>query len=181
MLDEKQPSDTTTDGSRGKVKRLFEFLHALEERKNPVPFRVSDHKWHFSLAHLPLHPQIRCFRGGQELEEETVYLKVARPKLTKAPPPPQILQEWLTSDWEKWGAKLELLETRKFAGENGEINEVHFEESADRVAAYREYLQIRNTWIKIEEPARQTNDVYEKLFELWGPRYNIRYCSHRYN
>jgi hypothetical protein len=168
MLAENQPPDSATDGSRDKVKRLFEFLRALEERKNPVPLRVNDHKWHFSLAQLPLHSQIRWFRGGQDDEQQTVYLKVARMKLTKAPLPPEVLREWLTSTWDAWGEALEVLETRKVVGENGEINEILFEDSEDRIAAYREYLQLRNTWIEAEAPARSTNKVYEKLFELWG-------------
>ncbi len=168
MLVENRPSITAADLSREKVKRLFEFLRALEERKNPVPLRVSDHKWHFSLAHLPSHPLIRCFRGGQEHDSETVYLKVTRPKLTKAPAPPEVLLDWLSPTWERWGAELEYLETRTLAGDNGDLKDVRFEESDDRIAAYCDYLDIRNSWTETEEPVRLTNDVYEKLFELWG-------------
>jgi hypothetical protein len=168
MLRANQPLDITTHSSRDQVRRIFEFLRALEERKNPVPLRVSDHKWNYSLAKLPLHPQLRWFRGGQEQDAETVYLKVARPKLTQAPIPPEVLREWLSPTWERWGEKLEVIETRKLAGDNGEVDEVRFDECEDRGSAYRDYLEIRNRWIEIEEPVRLTNAVYEKLFELWG-------------
>ena len=115
-----------------------------------------------------MHPNIESFRGGKERREQTVFLRVARPKLTNAPKPPNVLLHWLTPAWQEWGEELETLSIRTLPTEAGEVTEVRFDESEERVNALSEYSQKRSEWIEAEKPARRTDSLYQKLFELWG-------------
>ena len=109
-----------------------------------------------------------AFGGGKEEGEQIVFLRVARPKLTHAPHPPELLLDWISPAWAEWGEELQVSEIRTFPARAGEVTELRFDESEERISALSGYSQKRSDWVAAERPARLTDDLYQKLFELWG-------------
>src|SRR2546422_6776547 len=72
---------------RERIARVFRYLKALNEHRNPAKRDLSEQPWTLWFRHLPDHPAIqRRFSHG---DEETHFLfKVTRPSFPPAPPPP---------------------------------------------------------------------------------------------
>jgi hypothetical protein len=102
-------SETTRIG-RDRLLRVFRYLDALNEHRNPVKRHIDEQLWTLWLKELPNHSSIR--RGSSiavevstpvdsheglptERREPDFILKIARPKLTNPPPPPALIEPWL--------------------------------------------------------------------------------------
>ena len=81
---------------RNRLSRVFQYLEALNQHRNPAKRQIREQLWTLWLKDLPDHPAIQRGRprNGQEnktdannpsstREEEDFILKVARPKLTR--------------------------------------------------------------------------------------------------
>ncbi|HXB67622.1 MAG TPA: AAA domain-containing protein [Candidatus Acidoferrales bacterium] len=156
------------DIGRIRMRRLFEFLRALDERKNPIPLQIKDHPWLLPLHELPCHPDVQLFRNGQADGEAICLLKVAKPQLTEAPKPPEDLSGWLTPTWQQWKGPIEFLPTRSFPAPDGTGTVVAFESNGSRVTALSRYRADRVAWQVAEAPARRAHELYERLYTLWG-------------
>jgi hypothetical protein len=77
-------NDPTVDSGRVRIKQIFEYLRALDQLKNPAPVRISEQRWVYWLKELPRHPCIVLPDYDPEAENPLL-LRVARPKLSKAP------------------------------------------------------------------------------------------------
>src|SRR5580700_8309522 len=99
--------------SRDKLTRVFRYLEALNQHRNPAKRQIREQPWSFSLSNLPEHPSIQ--RGGakasslkantgngQNAEDSgaSYVLKVRRPQLTRAPEPPESISAWLRDGWD---------------------------------------------------------------------------------
>jgi len=85
---------------RERIARVFRYLKALNEHRNPAKRDLSDQPWTLWFRDLPDHPSIqRRVSNGHEPEEDFI-LKVGRPAFTQAPPPPLAIADWLEGDWE---------------------------------------------------------------------------------
>src|ERR1700687_5101512 len=98
--------------ARDKLTRVFRYLEALNQHRNPAKRQIREQPWSFWLADLPEHPSIQ--RGAakdsssktknansQSAEDVTNYvLKVQRPRLTRAPEPPEEIATWLEDGWD---------------------------------------------------------------------------------
>src|ERR1700722_13561582 len=93
---------------RERLSRVFQYLEALNQHRNPPKRQIREQLWTFWLNDLPDHVAIQrgCTRNIEEnktevinvssaREEEDFILKVARPKLTRTPEPPPELKSWL--------------------------------------------------------------------------------------
>src|SRR5688500_16213259 len=75
-----QPSD-----EREKVRRIFEYLRALNEQRNPPPGDVRTQPWCFWLREAPSHPAVFAVKAKSKGEEESadtsgLILRVRRPE-----------------------------------------------------------------------------------------------------
>ena len=86
---------------RERIGRVFRYLKALNEHRNPAKRDLSEQPWTLWFRHLPDHPSIqRRFSNGHQPEEEHDFvLKVGRPTFTQAPQPPLPIADWLEGDW----------------------------------------------------------------------------------
>jgi hypothetical protein len=93
---------------RERLLRVFQYLEALNQHRNPPKRQIREQLWTLSLKDLPDHPAIQRGRppvaaegDSQNLsasdapEDEGFILKVSRPKLTRPPDPSAQIKSWL--------------------------------------------------------------------------------------
>src|SRR5580692_2749617 len=98
--------------SRDKLTRVFPYLEALNQHRNPAKRQIREQPWSFWLRDLPEHPSIQrgaakdnCSKtrngNSQSAEDGANYvLKVQRPRLTRAPEPSAEIAAWLEDGWD---------------------------------------------------------------------------------
>ena len=169
---------------RERIIQVFEFLKALNEHRNPAIRQLREQPWRLWLDDLPEHPAVRL---GVHLSssdadepatsdhidgttsEETFVLRVRRPNLTNAPPPPGELWDWLLSGWEKPEViEVRWCDSRNVINEDGETIVTWFEDAPERLASLGEWLERREQWRTNELPTRAALRVFEQLYELHG-------------
>ena len=93
---------------RDKLTRVFRYLEALNQHRNPAKRQIQEQPWSLWLRELPEHPSVQrgaaraSFSkakdgngpGGRDVGASFV-LKVQRPQLTRAPEPPEQIAAWL--------------------------------------------------------------------------------------
>src|SRR6266851_2855509 len=96
---------------RDRLLRVFRFLEALNQHRNPAARQIREQLWTLWVDNLPDHPTIQLGRprgenkppepvSAKEQDEESFILKVSRPKLTRPPDPGSELKPWFESGWE---------------------------------------------------------------------------------
>src|SRR2546422_5439228 len=147
---------------RERIARVFRYLKALNEHRNPAKRDLSEQPWTLWFRHLPDHPAIqRRFSNGHE--EADFVLRVARPRFTQAPQPPLPIVDWLEGDWEDPDAEVTVSETKANGSEP-----LRFDAEPRRVEAYERWKTQQQNWAATERPARATMKVFEQLYELYG-------------
>ena len=147
---------------RERIARVFRYLKALNEHRNPAKRDLSEQPWTLWFRHLPDHPAIqRRFSNGHE--EADFVLKVARPTFTQAPQPPLPIVDWLEGDWEDPDAEVTVYEMKANGAEP-----LRFDAEPRRVEAYERWKTQQQNWAATERPARATMKVFEQLYELYG-------------
>jgi hypothetical protein len=135
--------------AKERLTKVFKFLKQLNELRNPTPQHVSDYTggtlW---LDVWSPHPCIVVQRGDRE-EEEAVdddpdaeiepIIRIKRAGLTKCPPPPAVLNEWLTNTWSRVEADIEIHPSKNEENEQGETVTIAFEDDPKRVEALAQW------------------------------------------
>jgi hypothetical protein len=96
---------------RDRLLRVFRFLEALNQHRNPTARQIREQLWTLWVDDLPDHPTIQLGRPRREnnlkkpvppneRDEESFILRVSRPKLTPPPDPGSELKTWFESGWE---------------------------------------------------------------------------------
>lgn len=166
---------------RDRLSRVFQYLEALNQHRNPPKRQIRDQLWSLWLKDLPDHPAIQRGRpptaeenktettnpSGSH-EEEDFILKVARPRLTRPPDPPAELKLWLEIGWEDPSKEVNVRKTRNEQGAKGEAVLIRFEDDANRTIALETWRPRREEWARNERPARAAGKVFETLYELYG-------------
>src|SRR5258707_13713395 len=96
--------------AREKLTRVFRYLEALNQHRNPAKRQLREQPWTLWLRDLPDHSSVQ--RGaaratsskakgqnGQTSEDPSYILKVRRPLLTRPPDPPEEISPWLEDGW----------------------------------------------------------------------------------
>src|SRR5580700_5953810 len=99
--------------ARDKLTRVFRYLEALNQHRNPAKRQIREQLWSFWLHDLPDHHSIN--RGASksapakskasELQNDDAnsagfVLKAQRPVLTSPPEPPGTITAWLEAGWD---------------------------------------------------------------------------------
>src|SRR5205823_4979758 len=143
-----------------RIGRVFRYLKALNEHRNPAKRDLSEQPWTLWFRHLPDHPSIqrRISNGHRPEEEEDFILKVGRPTFTQAPQPPLPIVEWLEGDWEDPDGEVSLLETKG----NAASEPIRFDSEPRRLEAYERWRAQHDAWAATERPARATMKIFEQ-------------------
>jgi hypothetical protein len=157
-----------------RARNLFRFLKAFAERNVPVHRSLQQHAWTLALRDLPSHPSVSL---GEALaadpdanapdEEIAPLLRVARPRLTRAPEPPAILREHLEPGWDRADGAIHVRPARNVVRAGETVTE-RFEDDSARETALEEWRARWNSWAQAERPALAAMRLFERLYELHG-------------
>jgi len=168
--------------ARDKLTRVFRYLEALNQHRNPAKRQIHEQPWSFWLRDLPEHPSIQ--RGaakasaskakngnGQGTEESggaSYVLKVQRPRLTRAPEPPEEIAAWLVDGWDDPTNGSSVEETLGESENGAEPRMVKFADDPARTASLERWKVLRDEWVKTEKPARAAMKIFETFYALYG-------------
>src|SRR5712671_1706208 len=165
--------------ARDKLTRVFRYLEALNQHRNPAKRQLREQPWSQWMRDLPEHASIQ--RGGakslktkngndqdSELGGSNYVLKVQRPRLTRPPEPPEEIAAWLEDGWDDPSSAFAV----RPALEESEISAaptiVSFTDDAARTASLGRWKLLRDEWAKTEKPARAAMKIFESLYALYG-------------
>ncbi len=167
--------------ARDKLTRVFRYLEALNQHRNPAKRQIREQLWSLWLRNLPEHPSIK--RGaakagsprakGKENQatadnSEGFVLKVQRPSLTRPPEPPNGLAAWLEAGWEDPSEEILVRQTREEPDAASNPRIMNFDDDRTRSAALQRWKLSRDEWAKNEKPARSAMKIFEALYALYG-------------
>ncbi|HET7107905.1 MAG TPA: AAA domain-containing protein [Candidatus Acidoferrum sp.] len=168
--------------ARDKLTRVFRYLEALNQHRNPAKRQIHEQPWSLWLHGLPNHPAIR--RGAAKVTPSKsksrensagendgggeFLLKVQRPVLTRPPEPPEEIANWLEAGWDNPSEEIAFRETVGESEAAAGPRVERFEEGKLRVAALQGWKSLRDDWAKSERPARAAMKVFETLYALYG-------------
>ena len=174
-----EPSSASADAAteaRARLLQTFRFLKELAGIRNPVQRTLNDYSEVLRLDSWPLHPSVQVSRGdsnGDSEEQDTSpgdlpLIRITRAALTPCPPPPKLLQGWLTSSWQDVEANVKVIQARNMRDQTtGTTVTVGFTESGARVAALDTWKTTRGRWVEAERPAVAARQVFERVYALW--------------
>jgi very-short-patch-repair endonuclease len=166
--------------ARDKLTRVFRYLEALNQHRNPAKRQIREQPWSFWLRDLPEHPSIQrgaakdnCSKtrngNSQSAEDGANYvLKVQRPRLTRAPEPSAEIAAWLEDGWDDPSNASTFKQTLGESENNAEPTIVKFVDDPARAASLEHWKLLRNEWVKTEKPARAAMKIFESLYALYG-------------
>src|SRR2546430_2768634 len=167
--------------ARDKLTRVFRYLEALNQHRNPAKRQIREQLWSLWLRNLPDHPSIK--RGAAKAgssrakakenqatadNSEGFVLKVQRPSHTRVPEPPNGLAAWLEPGWEDPSEEILVRQTQEQPDTAGNPRIVNFDDDRDRSAALQRWKISRDEWAKNEKPARRAMRIFEVLYALYG-------------
>lgn len=163
---------------KGRILQIFKYLQALDQLRNPVIRDIQLQPWGLWMKDLPSYPTIIIGNFEDvfsESEEDSTdlsssfILKVGRPTLIDAPPPPKNYSSILKDTWKKpeLAVQFNLVEVAKSEDEE-ELNDNLVLQKYLNDSAFAEWYEQRNLWAEKEIPARQAMTVYNKLYELYA-------------
>lgn len=168
-------SDTDDVSVRDRVSRLFQFVRAIYQLRNPVQRHIRElTDWTLSLEDLPAHPCITLNRPEPESnatdEESTapdVLLRVERPSLRPIPPPPPDISDWVEDGWQKYSGEARYIPSRQLDTDDAPKVEP-FDADPTRVEAFSQWNELRRLFLIEEKPAIETFEIFSRLYQLRG-------------
>ena len=167
--------------ARDKLTRVFRYLEALNQHRNPAKRQIREQPWSLWLHGLPDHPCIKRGSGKsqspngkigktQSADEghERFVLKVQRPVLSHPPEPPEEATMWLKAGWDDPSEEILIHQSRNESDEAGNPRVVNFDDDKRRSTALPRWKLLRDEWAKSEKPARAAMKIFETLYALHG-------------
>jgi very-short-patch-repair endonuclease len=165
---------------RDKLTRVFRYLEALNQHRNPAKRRIHEQPWSLWLRALPQHPSIRrgaaktsssqAKNGNSQNPEDaaTFVLKVQRPRLTRAPEPPVEIAAWLEDGWDDPSNDFTVKQAPEESENRAELRNANFADDPARTASFERWTTLRAEWVDAEKPARAAMKIFESLYALYG-------------
>jgi very-short-patch-repair endonuclease len=167
--------------ARDKLTRVFRYLEALNQHRNPAKRQIREQLWNFWLHNLPNHPAVKLGvaqsgppktkaseNASADMGSEGFVLKVQRPTLTRSPEPPREIVEWLEVGWDDPSSEISVHHTRIESDHESETRVVNFADDPARSAALHHWKLLHDEWAKSEKPARSAMKIFETLYALYG-------------
>ncbi len=153
----------STDLARQRLTQLFQFFKAVEDRRTPIIAEVRNHSWVMWLDTLPKHQLIQLERTRPDSGE---WLRVRKPVVSACPSPPDVLNGWLSDDWENPTVDRPTVLKDRVEKRGEDYVRVAFETDRNRLSHFNEWNAKRNLWREREAPLRQVLAVWDRMFSL---------------
>ncbi len=165
--------------AREKLTRVFRYLEALNQHRNPAKRQLREQPWSLWMRDLPDHSSVQRGvakvssskakdKNDQTTEDSSYVLKVRRPRLTRPPEPPEEISAWLENGWDDPANAVAVDEALE-EFENGREQRIEkFAADPARVAALERWTLLRDEWVKTEKPARAAMKIFETFYTLYG-------------
>lgn len=161
--------------ARERTRQLFRFLKAYAERRESLKRTLPEHEWALRLRDLPQHPCVVIGRvllnGGMEGSDEGTrsgaLLTIRRPKLTEAPKPPKVLNDWLENGWQDPSGEIRV-RAEVYVRQGDETVAVAFAADEQRPTELAEWRARWEAWAQAERPARAAMRAFERLYQLYA-------------
>ena len=167
--------------AREKLTRVFRYLEALNQHRNPAKRQLREQPWSLWMRDLPDHSSIQRGaakvgspkakdKNSQAMEGtgSNYILKVRRPRLTRPPEPPEEISAWLEDGWGDPSNAAAVEETMDESENTREQRIVKFADDPARTAALERWKLLRDQWVQSEKPARAAMKIFETLYALYG-------------
>jgi very-short-patch-repair endonuclease len=167
--------------AREKLTRVFRYLEALNQHRNPAKRQIHEQLWSVWLHDLPDHPSIKrgasksALASGKSTESQNgdtnsagFVLKVQRPALTSPPEPPATIAMWLETGWDDPSKEPSVRASRNESDQAGETRIANFTDEPARLAALQRWKLARDEWAGNEKPARAAMKTFETMYALYG-------------
>ena len=167
--------------AREKLTRVFRYLEALNQHRNPARRQIREQLWSLWLHDLPDHSSIK--RGASKSAPEKnkapdsqngdagsggFVLKVQRPALTSPPEPPASIAGWLEAGWDDPSREPSVSSSRNESDQEGQTRIANFADEPTRMNTLLRWKVAREEWAKNERPARAAMKIFETLYALYG-------------
>ncbi len=163
------------DQARNRIRQLFRFLQAFNEKKNPIPTQISEQARVRWWRDFPVHPNLRvaAFEDTplddiddsptQSAPEAVDFvLKVRRAEVPLPPALPDLLAGWVAEGWEDPRQRPVATASRPEGTESHEL----FEFDQSRVAAFQDWTVKWDRWASDSRAAYEVNLVFNWLFDV---------------
>lgn len=178
----------TKEDAKARIRRVFEYLKALSEHRNPKVLDVRRHEWNLWFDELPGHetievmgkrlgeapprenePRLAAGRNASSSEEsdEVVCLRFGRPVETEAPRAPAEIREWLKPGWDKPESDAEVWQEKPDPDAMIAGGKIAFDEDPARVSAFGKWNETRSAWATRERLARAAKGLFDRLHALY--------------
>lgn len=157
--------------ARKQLRQIFSYVKALVERKCDICLDYNEYAFKLELFELPKHPLIKKFDAGDEaLGDSTAVLSVGKPVIEPCPPMPAALYGWVEDGWDNPLKAVTVKEKREFCddADSDEIRTELFSDDTSRRDILTLWLEKRDAWRYVAEPATKARAVYDSLYELWS-------------
>lgn len=161
-----------TQSVRERFTKLFEFLKAYTDLRYPPIRDIAQQPHSLWLKDLPIHPSVELLRDAgksdDEVEDGDIVLRLTRPTITRCPPPPPALSEWLTPAWQEPSGNVEYRPTRNVIDSDGRTLIEQFDADSRRSTLLRAWQQQREQWVANERLPRQALALFQTVYEWYG-------------
>src|SRR6266852_6266432 len=167
--------------ARDKLTRVFRYLEALNQHRNPAKRQIREQPWSLRLRDLPEHPSIQRGAGkasstktkngnsqGAEDGGANYVLNVQRPRLTRSPEPSEEIAAWVGDGWDDPSNGISIDETLQESGNRAEPKNTKFADDPARTTSLERWKLLRDEWVKTEKPARAAMKIFETFYALYG-------------
>ena len=165
---------------REKLVRVFRYLEALNQHRNPAKRLLDEQPWCLWLRDIPEHASVRKGEtkpepakasepsANQDEEGAGYVLKAKRPRLTRAPEPPEEIADWLETGWDDPANRVSLRGTLDGPEADHETAGAKFADDPGRTQSFLRWKMSREEWAEKERPARAAMKLFETLYALHG-------------
>lgn len=166
--------------AREKLTRVFRYLEAVNQHRNPAKRKIREQLWSLWLHDLPEHASVKkgeakakpsraAGKEGQNdnAEHDSFVLRVRRPVLAPAPAPPAEIADWLEEGWEDPFNDATIAEISDGVLQNDSPGQ-RFADNPARTEMFRNWKSQRDRWAVTEKPARASMKLFEALYAING-------------
>src|SRR5260370_7801659 len=153
--------------AREKLTRVFRYLEALNQHRNPAKRQIREQRWRLWLQDVPDHPSIK--RGASksapakskaaEFQNDDTssggfVLKVQRPALTAPPEPPDTIATWLEAGWDDPSKEPSVIASRNESDQHGAARIASFADEPAILPPFQPFPVAPPEWTKNANPPR---------------------------